>query len=158
VKKTGALYPKLNPAYTATANTTDATHGLVPRSCKLVKANGAIRVVGDGRLPFLGTAQVKLKGPLKLTLVARSESGGPGRVHWKTNGQEDFPETGQSVNYELPAGESWQEVTVNLPIQGQPQIVRLYLPADKSAVQLRTIRFQDAQGREKVWDFSEVSP
>lgn len=158
VKETGALYPKLNPAYTATANTTDATHGLVPRSCKLVKANGAIRVVGDGRLPFLGTAQVKLKGPLKLTLVARSESGGPGRVHWKTNGQEDFPETGQSVNYELPAGESWQEVTVNLPIQGQPQIVRLYLPADKSAVQLRTIRFQDAQGREKVWDFSEVSP
>jgi arylsulfatase A-like enzyme len=158
VKETGALYPKLNPAYTATANTTDATHGLVPRSCKLVKANGVIRVVGDGRLPFLGTAQVKLKGPLKLTLVARSESGGPGRVHWKTNGQEDFPETGQSVNYELPSGESWHEVTVKLPIQGQPQIVRLYLPADKSAVQLRTIRFQDAQGREKVWDFSEVSP
>jgi len=158
IKETGALYPKPNPAYTATAKTADATDGLVPRSCKLVKADGAIRVVGDGRLPFLGTARVKLKGPLKLTLVARSESGGTGRVHWKTNGQEDFPENGQIVSYKLPAGESWQEIKVNLPIRGQPQIVRLYLPADESAVQLRSIYFQDAQGREKAWDFSEVMP
>lgn len=156
VKETGALYPKQNPAYMATANTSDATDGLVPRSCKLVKTDGAIRVVGDGRLPFLGTARVKLNGPLKLTLVARSESGGKGRVHWKTDGQDGFPETGQSVNYELPAGETWREVPVDLPIKGQPQIVRLYLPADKSPVELRSIRFQDAQGGARVWDFTGV--
>ncbi|PQO26374.1 N-acetylgalactosamine 6-sulfate sulfatase [Blastopirellula marina] len=158
VKETGARYPKPNPAYTATTKTVDATDGLVARSCKLVKAGGAIQVVGDGRLPFLGTARVKLSGPLKLTLIARSESGGKGRIDWKTNGQDDFPETGQTTIYELPAGESWQEVTVDLPITGQTQVLRLYLPADKSPVQLRSIRFQDAQGGEKAWDFSEVSP
>lgn len=158
VKETGALYPRPNPAFSATANTPDATDGLVPRSCKLIKTDGAIRVVGDGRLPFLGTAQVKLNGPLKLTLVARSESGGKGRVHWKTNGQDDFPETGQSVSYEIPAGGTWREVLVDLPIKGQPQIVRLYLPADKSPVELRSIRFQDAQGRAKVREFTGVKP
>lgn len=158
VKETDALYPKPNPAYTATANTADATDGLVARSCKLVKAEGAVRVVGEGRLPFLGTARVKLKGPLKLILATRSGMGGEGRVQWKMTGQEAFPETGQTVTYKLPAGEQWREVTVELPIQGQPQIVRLYLPLEKSWVELRSIRFQDARGRATSWDFTEVSP
>ncbi|WDI41532.1 sulfatase [Bremerella sp. P1] len=158
VKDTHARYPKPNPAYTATTKTADVTDGLVARSCKLVETGGAIQVVGDGRLPFLGTARVKLSGPLKVTLIARSESGGKGRIHWKTNGQDDFSKTGQSVDYELPSGESWQKVIVELPVKGQTQVVRLYLPADISPVQIRSIRFQDAQGREKAWDFSEVSP
>ncbi|MCA9123426.1 MAG: sulfatase [Planctomycetaceae bacterium] len=158
VKQTDALYPKPNPAYVATPSNTDPTEGLVPRSCELISADGAIRVVARGRLPFLGTARVKLNGPLKLTLVARCASGGKGSVHWKTSGQEDFPETGQSIDYELPAGESWQEVIIDLPVQGQSQIVRLYLPADQSSVELRSIRFRDGQGREKAWEFAEVTP
>lgn len=158
VKETDALSPKPNPAYNATAKTANTTDGLVARSCKLVKVDGAIRVVGDGRLPFLGTARVKLTGPLKLTLTTRSVKGGQGRVTWKMPGQETFPEEGQTAAYELLAGDAWQQVTVELPIKGQPQIVRLYLPADKSPVELRSIQFQDAQGRKKVWDFTEVSP
>ena len=95
---------------------------------------------------------------LKLKLVARSEVAGRGRVHWKINGRDDFPDTGQSVSYELPAGESWRELTVVLPIQGLPQIVGLYLPADKSPVELRSIRFQDTREREKAWEFADVKP
>jgi arylsulfatase A-like enzyme len=155
VKETGALYPKPNPAFRAQA---DATDGLVPRSCKLVKAEGAIRVIAEGRLPFLGTARVKLSGPLNLKLTARSTAGGEGRVQWKLKGQENFPETGQSVAYTLPAGKTWQEINIDLPVKGQPQIVRLYLPAQKPSVELRSIQFRDNQGREKAWDFSEVNP
>ena len=158
VKQTGALYPQPNPAYVATPETPAATEGLVPRNCKLVKAAGAIQVVGNGRLPFLGTARVRLNGPLKLKLVARSEAGGEGRVHWKTRGQDVFPATGQSVDYHLPAGKAWQEVSVDLPVQGQPQVVRLYLPAETVPVELRSLRFQDAQGQEKTWSFSKVKP
>ncbi|MEZ5948286.1 MAG: hypothetical protein R3C12_03445 [Planctomycetaceae bacterium] len=73
VKETGALYPKPNPAY---AGQRDVTNGLVPRNCRLIRVEGAIQVLGDGRLPFLGTASVKLNGPLKLTLLARCEAGG----------------------------------------------------------------------------------
>ncbi len=153
--ETGALTPKPNPAFRGQV---DATEGLVPKFCKLIKADGAIRVVGEGRLPFLGTARVKLSGPLKLTLTVRGTLGEEGRVQWKMREQETFPKTGQSVTYKLAAGESWQEITVNLPIKGQPQIVRLYLPAVKAPVELRSIRFQDTKGREKVWDFSKVAP
>ncbi|MEZ6124587.1 MAG: sulfatase [Planctomycetaceae bacterium] len=158
-KQTNALAPKPNPAYAAaaTAHSEDPTEGLVARSCQLVKVDGAIRVVGNGRLPFLGTARVRLNGPLKLTLVARSESGGTAGIHWKTTGQDDFPETGQSVNYQLPAGNSWQEVTVDLPIKGNPQIIRLYLPAEKSPVELRSIRFRNDRDQEKQWSFAEVT-
>lgn len=155
VKETGALYPKPNPAY---AGQRDVTNGLVPRNCRLIRVEGAIQVLGDGRLPFLGTASVKLNGPLKLTLLARCEAGGKGRVHWKTSDQEDFPVTGQSVAYELTGGNTWQTITLDLPIKGQPQVMRLYLPADNSPVELGAVRFQDGQGREKTWEFSEVSP
>src|SRR5690606_5865461 len=39
------------------------------------------------------------------------------------------------------AGHAWQEITVTLPIQGEAGIIRLYLPAEKSAVELQSIRF-----------------
>ena len=155
VKETGALYPKPNPAFRGQADVTD---GLVARSCKIVNADGAIRVIGQGRLPFLGTARVKLSGPLTLKLSARGTAGGEGRVQWKMKNQENFPATGQSVTYKLPAGKTWREITIDLPIKGQPQIVRLYLPAEQNPVELRSIRYQDDKGRKKAWDFSKVTP
>lgn len=155
VKETGALYPKPNPDYRAQA---DPTEGLVPRSCRLVQAEGAIRVVGEGKLPFLGTAKIKLSGPLKLTLTARSTAGGEGRLQWKMAAQETFPESGQCASYAIPAAKEWQNITVNLPIKGQPQIVRLYLPAQESPVEIQLIQFSDNQGREVVWNFSGLEP
>lgn len=155
VRTTGALAPKPNPAYRGEAAVTD---GLVPRNCELVAVDGAIRVVGAGHLPFLGTARVKLDGPLTLTLTVRTAAGGKGRVHWKLPGQKTFPSMRQNVAYQMPAAEQWQQIEVKLPITGRPQIVRLYLPAETAPVELRFIRFQDGQGRETAWDFSEVSP
>ncbi|PQO43913.1 sulfatase [Blastopirellula marina] len=160
VQETGALYPKPNPDYAASAKpvANAALEEFVPRNCQLVKVDGALRVVGEGKQPFLGTARVKLSGPLKLTLTARCAEGGTGRVQWKTSGQDDFSTPGQSVNFEIPAEDDWHEVTVDLPVKGQTQIVRLYLTADKSPVELRAIRYQEAQGRQKGWDFSKVKP
>ena len=154
VLETGALYPKPNPAYAGPA---EVTEGLVARSCKLVKAEGAIQVVGEGRLPFLGTAQVHLTGPLKLTLVARSKEGGEAQVRWSKKGETTFADKNKSVDYELPAGESWQTVTIDLPIEAQPQVIRTYLPAQKAPVEIQSIRFEDKSGRVKAWNFSQVT-
>ena len=151
IERTGALTPRPNPAYQGRPDVTD---GLVPRGCKLVKVEEAIRIVGNGRTPFLGTARVHLRGPLKVTLTVRSAQGGEGRVHWKMREQKAFPETGQSVVYKLPAGKSWQKIALDLPIKGRPQIVRLYFPVQEASIELQSIRFRDIQGREKVWDFS----
>ncbi|MCA8986722.1 MAG: sulfatase-like hydrolase/transferase, partial [Planctomycetaceae bacterium] len=155
IKETGALAPIPNPSFAGQA---DATDGLVLRSCRLEKKEGAIQLIGTGRLPFLGTARVKLQGPLKLTFQARSEAGGEAAISWKTTTQEDFPESAQRVAYTLHAGNEWEEITVELPIEGTSQIVRFYLPAEKSPVELQWIRFEDAQGHQKSWDFSKVIP
>ena len=130
----------------------------MPKQCKLIKADAAVKVIGEGRLPFLGTAQVKFSGPITLTLVARSTVGGEGRLRWRTKSQESFPESGQTVSYKLSAGQDWQEITVVLPIRGEAGIVRLYLPAEKNPVELQSIQFTDENGRAKTWDFSGVTP
>ena len=113
VRDSGALYPKPNPAYKPQAARpqpagadagTDPAAGLVPKFCKLSVANGTARVESDGRTPFLGTAQVKATGPIQLKLRARSATGGPGKVQWTTSDQTEFPKTGQTVEFTLPAG------------------------------------------------------
>ena len=161
MKDTGALYPKPNPNFNAAArgkgDNSDPIAGLVARKCKVVKTEGAIRVTGEGRLPFLGTAQVKFDGPLTLKLRARSTAGGRGRVQWRTSSQKTFPKSAQVVTYDLPAGTKWQNVTVQLPIQGKAGVIRLYLPAEKAAVEVQSIRFLNKEGRKKSWDFAERS-
>ena len=162
VQDTGALYPKPNPDFNAAAPNTpvDANPiaGLVPRFCKVVNAEGAIRITGEGRLPFLGTGQVKLDGPLTLKLRARSTAGGKGRVQWRTGAQKVFPESGQVVSYDLPAGKEWQNVSVRIPVRGKAGVIRLFLPAAKASVELQSMRFLDRNGREKSWSFADLIP
>jgi arylsulfatase A-like enzyme len=162
VQDTGALYPIPNPDFNATAagNLADSNPiaGLVARNCKVINTEGAIRVTGEGRQPFLGTAQVKFNGPLTLKLRARNTAAGEGRVQWRTSGQETFPESAQVVTYNLPAGTVWQEVVIQLPIEGRAGVIRLYLPAESTAVEVQSIQFLDRNGREKSWDFAGVTP
>ena len=67
-----------------------------------------------------------LSGPVIAKFVARTRDGGEGRLQWKTKAQENFPKSGQTVAYTLPAGKAWQEITVTLPIQGKAGVIRLY--------------------------------
>ncbi|MFK5923655.1 MAG: sulfatase [Verrucomicrobiota bacterium] len=141
---TGALAPIPNPAYTpqaaAAARALDA--GLVPKGCKTELIGGALRVNEDGKNPFLGTAQIKHKGPLTLTLRARSAKGGSGKVSWKTAAQKNFPSDGsQSKPFNLPPGKQWNDITVDLPIKGSSQLIRLYLPAIESSVEIQSILY-----------------
>ena len=166
VKDTGALYPRANPAYkpraaakeSAAQAPADPLAGLVPKFCKATLVEGALHLEADGRTPFLGTAQVKHAGPLTLQLRARSTAGGEGKVQWSTKEQTDFPKTGQLVNYTLPAGAGWQDVTITLPINGEPRIIRLYVPADKAPVEIESIHYLPANSARPVraWDFRAV--
>jgi arylsulfatase A-like enzyme len=165
IRDTGALVPKPNPAYSPRPAATpkasaDPAAGLVPKMCKISLVAGALRVESDGRAPFLGTAQVKHAGPMTLTMRARSTVGGEGKVQWKTADQEDFPASGQIVAYTLPPGGHWQEVNIDLPVEGASAIVRLYLPAAEAPVEIESLRYS-APGRPqplRVWDFRAVKP
>ena len=162
VRDTGALYPKPNPAFNPQAGkpspagpeaVPDRATGLVPRFCKLSIGDGAARLEADGRTPFLGTGQIKASGPITLKLRARSSKGGPGKVQWTTKDQAEFPATGQTVDFVLPAGDEWQNVTVDIPLTGDLRILRLYLPAQNSPVEIASIQYTGKTGHLKTWSF-----
>lgn len=172
LRETGALVPKRNPNYkpeqpkttkkSASHNPlidSDTVAGLVPKQCKLHFVVNAIRITADGKNPFLGTAQVKHTGPMHVLLRARTTSGGPGQVQWKTADQEAFPLAGQTVDFQLDAKEDWQDVVVALPIEGPSGTIRIYLPAVESTVELQSIQFvsQANSSEVKKWDFQKIA-
>ncbi len=166
LQDTGALFPRPNPAYNptsataATKKSADPLQGWVPRQCKAIIADGVLRVEGQGRLPFLGNAQVKHAGPVIVKLRARTSGGGAGKIQWRTADQEAFPASGQISSFELKAGEAWQEVTVELPVEGQLVHFRLYLPADKAAVEIASFKVLPANSSTAVreWAFDSKKP
>jgi arylsulfatase A-like enzyme len=151
IKDTGALAPKLNPTYVKP----DPSTGIVPKMCKARLVSGALRIEADGRTPFLGTAQVRHAGPMTLKLRARSTAGGKGKVQWKTADQEDFPAEGQIVEYTLAASDDWQEVIIDLPVEGTTAIVRIYVPAGEAPVEIESLAFCAAPSDQpvRVWSF-----
>ena len=162
VKDTDALYPQPNPAYkprpaSPVKTPRDPSRGLVPKFCKATVIDGVLRIEADGRTPFLGTAQVRIAGPLTLKLRLRSTTGGEGKVQWKTADQDGFPESGQVVDFKITAGSQWQAITVDMPVHGRPGIIRLYLPARKSPVEVQAIRFTNNRKEAKVWNFNTTA-
>lgn len=154
-ESTGGLYPKANTNYQKPAKKS-STHGLVPKQCRIESIEDGIRVIPQGKLPFLGTARVQLNGPITLHLRARSVAGeaGIGRIQWRTAQQEEFPASAQTIPFDLPAGEDWQNITVKVPVDGRSQLVRLHLPNGK-AMEIQSIRWE-AQGQEAVeWSFTK---
>ena len=167
LRESEALLPKPNPAHRSAPKTSkqpmpendaDPFLGLVQRSCKLSPIAGGARVVAQGRTPFLGTAQVKTSGNMTLKLRARSASGGPCKVQWTTTDQADFPTTGQTADVELPAGEEWREISVDVNIDGALRIIRLHLPADRAPVDIASIEFRKDDRILKRWDFANLAP
>ena len=163
VEETGALYPQPNPDFnpqTAAANPRSAapSAGLVPKFCETRLVEGALRVEAAGRTPFLGTAQVKHRGPMVLRLRVRSATGGPAKVMWKSADQDQFPEAGQQVEFSVTRSDQWQDILVTLPVKGITQIVRLYLPAEESPIDIQSIRYEASSSGEPVraWDFTDV--
>jgi arylsulfatase A-like enzyme len=152
IRDTGALAPKPNPAFAGP----DPAAGLVPKMCQVKLVENALHVTADGGTPFLGTAQVKLAGPLTFRLRARSAAGGAGKVQWKTAAQDQFPATGQVVEFDLPAGDAWQEVDVDVPVDGTTAIVRLYVPAVQSPVEIQALEFTSDNGNRRTWDFRDA--
>ena len=120
--------------------------GWKARSCTATVKDGIVTVTGKGEEPFLGFAAGKLAGPTVVTFRARSTAGGEGKVEWRPAPQDTAK--ARSVAFQLAAGD-WQEVKVTLPAEGPLGIVRLYLPAQKTPVQLDWIELRSGQERRR---------
>jgi arylsulfatase A-like enzyme len=143
-----AVAPRPNPAYQPPG----PLDGLVLRSCTAEVTADSATFTATGRQPFLGTAAVKMPGPLKVMLTIRSRTGGQGRIQWKLTGQSDFPTAGQSVEYRIEPGDDWQTVQLDLPVEGVPAVFRIYLPAEQSPTEMQMISFS-AGSKVRQWRF-----
>lgn len=158
-KQTGGLAPKPNldyqPGTVTPRKSKSPTHGLVPKQCRIESIDGAIRVIAQGKNPFLGTAQAKLEGPITLHLQARGIDGksGTGRVQWRTQAQAEFPATGQTVGFEVSASTTWQDITVQVPVEGRSGLLRLHVPAS-AGLDIRSISWKGQNEKPVKWDFS----
>ena len=133
-----------------TAVPADPLGGWKARACDAVVKDGVLTVTGKGVAPFLALGAGKLAGPTVVKFRARSATGGAGKVEWLPSPQ--ATDQAKSVAFQLAGGE-WRELTVELPAVGTLGIVRLYLPAQKEAVQLDWIELKPAQGKLQRWDF-----
>ncbi|HSH92943.1 MAG TPA: sulfatase [Roseimicrobium sp.] len=159
LKDTGATYPRPNPAATVKPATTAEARkaatplgGWVPKSSKAEIRNGCLVVEADGRNPFLGLTGLKLEGHVTARISAKS-SGGPGKIQWRTADQPEFPKEGQTVDFTFAAADKASETVVTLPVKGSLLHLRLYLPAQKSPVELDWVEFKPATGKPQRWDF-----
>lgn len=157
IKETGALEPIPNPDYRepVEAMKQSSTTGLVPKQCEISVIDGAMRVTGSGKRPFLGTAQAKFEGPVTVKMRLRTAHGGKGSLAWKTEAQETFPEEGQVIGYTLSSGEEWQDVALELPIDGTLGTLRIFIPADEGPVDVERIEISAGEGKSRRWVFSE---
>ncbi|MDF1862397.1 MAG: sulfatase [Verrucomicrobiales bacterium] len=159
LEETGALQPKPNPNYNAAAASAQTKaarapdFGLVPKQCETQVAEGILKVTPAGKNPFLGTAQVKMPGPITLRMKVRSEAGGAGRIAWRKASQESFPEE-QVVDYTVTGGSKWQDVTVTIPAKGVTSTIRIHVPGG-AATEFQAIEFSGANGATKTWDFEK---
>jgi arylsulfatase A-like enzyme len=117
-------------------------HGWRARECSAAVKDGILTVKGTGKAPFLGFPAGKLAGATVVTFRARTASAGAGKVEWlPTPGASD---QAKSVAFQLPSGE-WQDITVNLPAEGPLGILRLYLPAQITPVEIDWMAVQSGR-------------
>ena len=97
--------------------------------------DGILTIKGTSGEPFLGFAPGILAAESKLRFRLRC-AGGSGKVAWLPNPNTKPADAPKSVEFMVKAGE-WAEISVAIPAPGgKPGIVRLYLPAQDSTVEI----------------------
>ena len=157
LKETEAVVPMRNPDYKpstsdrAAVAIKDPLLGWKARACEASVQDGIVTVTGKGDAPFLGFGAGRMSGETVVRLRVRTATGGAGKVEWLPTPQ--AAAAAKSVVFQISGSIDWQEVSVPLPAEGAPGIVRLYLPAQKESVQLDWIELKPAGGKSQRSDF-----
>lgn len=158
---TGATYPQPNPAYKPTAavvpkakplasdDGTGPIAGWKLRGLKASVVNDAVRLEPSGRTPFLGTAKYRFNGEAEMHLRVRAPAGGPAQIHWRLAEESDF-NAEHAVKFDIPAADDWRDVKVKVPASGSVAQLRVFLPADKGAIELSALEVKAASSPVKA--------
>jgi uncharacterized sulfatase len=127
--------------------------GWVGRGCKLAVQGTALAITpesteGKGGSPFIAQPKLDVAGPMEVRLRLRCLSGGQGGIAWRLSDQKDFV-SAQIVHFEVPAGQEWQALRVQVPARGKIIHVRLLLPKGQ-AMELTEIQLFSSAGGENA--------
>ena len=160
LKDTEAVIPKANPNFgKASPKAPAKKKALAPddlpggwknRAGKAAVVEGALSVQSKGPDSFLGVSAGLTAGPAKLSFKIRAPQAGEGRI--ALLGPAGGPEV-LSVPYRTAGEAVWQTVTVELNPKQAAGILRLYLPAGSTVVDLDDIVLTPAQGPARRWEF-----
>ncbi len=160
LKDTEAVIPKANPNFgKASPKAPAKKKALAPddlpggwknRAGKAAVVEGALSVQSKGPDSFLGVSAGLTAGPAKLSFKIRAPQAGEGRI--ALLGPAGGPEV-LSVPYRTAGEAVWQSVTVELNPKQAAGILRLYLPAGSTVVDLDDIVLTPAQGPARRWEF-----
>ena len=152
--------PKSNAKTASAPAAADAMQGWQGRNCTLAIKDGALTIIPDANAkaaPFLTHAALDLPGPLSMTLRVRSKQGGQSTLAWRTKQQGDFlPEN--TAAFDWPAFAEWQEVKVELPVQGRLIHLRIMPAKGGAGVEVQSIELRGKDGKAQAWRFDQVTP
>ena len=148
--------PKRKPATKAKGRSEEKSMlGWVARNAEATVENDSLRINPAGRQPFVANARVRVRGPVEVRLRIKAPKSGTGRLQWRTEGQDGFPESGQRKSFDV-AGGDWQELSVSLPVESQLIHLRLFPSDTKRPTEIDWIEIGTAGGKasdRKRWDF-----
>ena len=150
--------PKPNPAYDSHAA---VLQGWVPKGCQLEFVESALRIRPEGPRAFLAMtnlARVLPDGPVTLQLKVRCQSDGQFACQYRSAAQETFPPDGQMVRVPFQGSGEWQTISIELPVIGRLQHIRIYFPDEASKVELESVSFHKPGTSEaplRDWLFSQ---
>jgi uncharacterized sulfatase len=154
VDKTIGTVSKRNRAAAGAPRTTTDTAGT------LTVKNGALFIMPEAgakkAAPFLTHAGLDLVGPVTATLRVRAKQGGQSNIAWRTHEQKDFaPENTASFNW--PASAEWQQVKVELPVNGRLIHLRISPALGGTALEAQSIELRGLSGRPQSWQFGKAN-
>ena len=139
------------------ANASSFLQGWSARNAQATVEGESLRISPSGRQPFIANAKVRANGPVEVKLRIRTQKNGTGRLQWRAEGQEGFPDTGQRKSFDV-AGGDWQELSIPLDVKGRLVHVRLFMPDLKQPTEIDWIKIgsKDASAKDrKLWDFKD---
>jgi arylsulfatase A-like enzyme len=134
-----------------------STLGWIAKHAEAAVADNSLRISPTGRRPFIANARVRVNGSVEVRLRIRTQKDGTGRLQWRTEGQESFPDAGQRQSFDV-AGGDWQQLSVPLDVKGRLVHMRLFLSDSKRTTEIDWIEIgsQDANAKHRErWDFND---
>ena len=153
-----AFPPKPNPAYDPKGA---ALRSWVPKACEVEPTEAGLHIRPKGPRAFLAMtnlARLLPEGPVTVQLKVRCEKDGQFACQYRTANQKTFPAEGQMVRVPFQGSDEWQTISIELPVTGCLQHIRVYFPTDTPSVTLESASLRSSDSSQKVlqdWLFKQ---